>query len=720
MSIFAELKRRNVFRVGIAYVVVGWLLLQVAEIIVPALHLPDWVLTLTLYLLMLGFLPAVIFAWAFEMTPEGLKKEKEVDRAQSITNKTGRKLDFTIIGLLAVAVIYLVLDKFSVDPEPVETEAGAEVVEATGPPARSIAVLPFSNMSDDASNEYFSDGISEEILNALAHIKDLKVAGRTSSFAFKGRNEDLRLIGETLNVSHILEGSVRKAGNTVRITAQLIQVSDGFHLWSETYDRELIDVFAIQDEIAAAILAELKAELLADEQVAATRTDPRAYEKYLQARQLMYTRSQPEIEAAVHLLDESMALDPAFAPAWAQRGIAAKLLSVTQYGTTPFLDSQAQIKRYAEHALELDPELAEGWAALGLYHSREPGPESHKLALEQLERALTINPSMIDASNWLYGELAEDNQAMRALQVLEDMFERDPLYPPLIGNMALQYNRLGKKEAFGDALERLRPFRKGTPNFEMGEAIHLASIGDLAGSFPVAKRSVSKMPNSAFAAGALSRTLYGLNEFEQVAAIPRTSSPMFKLRALLVLGREEESTMFARQALEQRRDPSLMIEFLSYTGQHETLITLVQERWGGLDGFEAEVSPLPGFGHGDMINIARSCRAIGRMVCFEQAMTLVRSNHDRQIEAGIAWGQFYLMEGLYWTLADDHDRAISFLAKAVDDHMLLNPRMSRLFPILAELEGDSRFEELQERIRAHVNDQRSRLGLEPLGPVYSS
>ena len=721
MNFFTELKRRNVFKVAVAYVVVGWLLLQVSEILVPALRLPDWVLTVTLYFLMIGFLPAVIFAWAFEMTPEGLKKEKDVDRAQSIASKTGRKLDFTIIGLLAVAVIYLVLDKFDVDSQPAESEVVAEQVseDAVGPPARSIAVLPFANMSDDAGNEFFSDGISEEILNALAHIKELKVAGRTSSFAFKGRNEDLRLIGETLNVSHILEGSVRKAGNTVRITAQLIQVSDGFHLWSETYDRELTDVFAIQDEIAAAILVELKAELMDDEQITATRTDPRAYEKYLQARQLMYARTRPEIEAAVQLLDEAMALDPGFAPAWAQRGIATKLLSESQYGTIPFLDSQAQLKRFAEHALELDEHLAEGWAALGLYHSTEPGPENTALAREYLERALAINPSLIDASNWLYSVVVDQFRAVEGLHILEDMFERDPLYPPLVGNMALHYARMGQKEKFGAVLERLRPFLRGVPQFEMNEAIHLASMGDLAGSLPLAESALAKVPDSSFAAGTLGRTWYGLNEFERVAELPR-ATPLFKLMALVHLGRQEEAAMFTRQILERFRNPDFMIQFLSNSGQHEALLTLIEDRWGDLDSFDREASPNLGFGYGQMIYIARSCHAIGRMDCFEQAMGLVRNNHDQQLDAGIDWGLFFIAEALYWTLAGDYDQAISFIDKAVDDQLFFSPQLTRAYPILVELEGDPRFEQIKQKIRVHVNEQRARVGLEPLEQATSS
>jgi TolB-like protein len=271
LSLFNELKRRNVFKVAAAYVIVGWLVMQVGDTLGPALLLPGWINSALAFFLILGFPLAMFFAWAFEMTPEGIKKEKDVVRGDSITRVTSQKLNGMIIGLLVIALGYFAFDKFVLDPgrDAAEIDAAVQTAQEAASAGQaptvndnSIAVLPFVNMSDDAANEYFSDGISEEILNALAKVKGLKVAGRTSSFSFKGKDQDLRQIGETLGVQHILEGSVRKAGNQVRITAQLIKASDGFHLWSETFDRELTDIFAIQDEIAQTILEQMKLELM--------------------------------------------------------------------------------------------------------------------------------------------------------------------------------------------------------------------------------------------------------------------------------------------------------------------------------------------------------------------------------------------------------------------------------------------------------------------------
>jgi len=254
-SLIQEFKRRNVFRVAVAYAIVSWLVVQVADTAVPALRLPDWVPSLVFLLIALGFVPTLLFAWAFELTPDGIKRAKDVDRSQSITGDTGRKLNQITLVALALVVALVVADRFIAPRDPSQSSAAATSATAD---EVSIAVLPFADMSPEKDQDYFSDGITEEILNGLAKLKVMKVAGRTSSFAFKGRNEDLRDIGMALGVQHVLEGSVRKDGNKLRITAQLIKVSDGFHLWSETYDRELDDVFAVQDEISAAIVKELR------------------------------------------------------------------------------------------------------------------------------------------------------------------------------------------------------------------------------------------------------------------------------------------------------------------------------------------------------------------------------------------------------------------------------------------------------------------------------
>jgi TolB-like protein len=271
MSFFAELKRRNVFRVGAAYLVVAWLLMQVTDTLVPALHLPSWIVTAVALFLIIGLPLALIFAWAFELTPEGLKREAEVEPAESIRHRTGRKLDYVIIGALVLALGSFAYDKLLLDPQrdaallESAKQDFQKQADAAGDAQKSIAVLPFANMSADPEQEYFVDGLAEELLNLLAGIPELRVAARTSSFSFKNdENIDIRSIGEKLNVKHILEGSVRKAGDTLRITAQLIEADSGYHVWSQRFDRQFEDVFAIQDEIAAAVADALRISLLGE------------------------------------------------------------------------------------------------------------------------------------------------------------------------------------------------------------------------------------------------------------------------------------------------------------------------------------------------------------------------------------------------------------------------------------------------------------------------
>jgi len=381
MSFFEELKRRNVFRVGIAYAISAWVLLQIVDLVLDNISAPDWVMQVFMLAVAVGFPIAVIVAWAFEMTPEGVKLEKHVDRSKSITRKTGQKMNRNIIIALAVAVLLLLVDRFTPDGDTVplpseestarlETEVkSAKVVE------KSIAVLPFVDMSPEGDQAYFADGISEEILNVLVKTRSLKVAGRTSSFQFRDGSTDLKKIGEQLGVAHILEGSIRKANNRVRITAQLVTTSDGFHLWSETYDRELTDIFAIQDEIARAITSALAIELNLEGNgqslVTASTSNMDAYDRYLEARGLIVKRL--DFPRAIKLLDEVTRMDPNFAAGWAA-GAQAHSLSY-YYGDYYIKKNRDQQLNMAEamanRALELDPNLSTAYSVLGdVYRDR--------------------------------------------------------------------------------------------------------------------------------------------------------------------------------------------------------------------------------------------------------------------------------------------------------------------------------------------------------------
>ena len=389
MSFFAELGRRNVVRVGAAYAIIGWVLAQVAEFAFENFDAPPWVLKSVVVILLLGLPLVLFFAWAFEITPDGIKREEDVDRSQSIASQTGRKLDYMIIACL-VLVAALILGR----PYLPGADHQASVTVEEVPAGNSVAVLPFADLSQEGDQEFFADGISEEILNVLVGIPDLKVAGRTSSFSFKGRNEDLREIGAALGVNHVLEGSVRRSGTKLRITAQLIRGEDGFHLWSETYDREIADIFEIQDEIARSVADQLAVSLgLSSKSLVPDRTeDLVAYDNYLRARQLFLQRGKDNLDFALLLLNEATARDPDFAPAW---GVIASIYTVYEsyqadQPTKEIYEQWRAIgKAAAERAIHLNPQDGSAHANLGSLYAIE---REWVKAFEHFERALVLSP----------------------------------------------------------------------------------------------------------------------------------------------------------------------------------------------------------------------------------------------------------------------------------------------------------------------------------------
>ena len=370
MSFLNELKRRNVHRVGAAYIVAAWLVIQVAETIFPLFGYGDTPARLVVIVLSIGFIPSLIISWVFEITPEGLRRDADVDRDHSITQVTGKKLDRIILVVLALALAYFAFDKFVLEPTRV-----AEIVEETAQQARSdalvesygeksIAVLPFVNMSADPEQEYFSDGISEELLNLLAQIPELRVISRSSAFSFKNKDIAIPEVAKQLNVAHVLEGSVRKAGNRIRITAQLIEARSDTHLWSQVYDRELDDIFAIQDEVATAISQALKLELAFVEEPAVRSgvIETAAYDAYLQGRFLAQGSTADEIDVGLTHLREATRLEPSFASAYA--GIADAMIVKAFFSTSPSAEIVGEARTAAQSAIALNPNLAEAYAAL--------------------------------------------------------------------------------------------------------------------------------------------------------------------------------------------------------------------------------------------------------------------------------------------------------------------------------------------------------------------
>ena len=376
--------------------------------VAPAMAMPDWVPGFVILMIVIGFPFAVIFAWAYEITPDGLKKTTEVAPQQSVTRDTGRKIDRIIIGTLALAVGLLLVDR-SIGGRAGPAGGSGGVAEA------SIAVLPFVNLSSDPEQEFFSDGISEELLNLLAQIPELRVAARTSSFQFKGDNQDITRIGQQLKVRHVLEGSVRRNGPEVRITAQLIDAANGFHLWSDTYDREIADVFAVQDEISAAIVSALRDELGLEVAVAApvranATTQTAAHEAYLRGRHLVVQRTKATIEGAVAEFERAIEIDPDYALPYAELAMAIGLLEDSQYGDLSPAEVRERQRGPADRALALAPDLPEAHAAVAY---ADWNAFQFERAIERFERALELNPNYAIVYTWMANVLDDDLGAVR-------------------------------------------------------------------------------------------------------------------------------------------------------------------------------------------------------------------------------------------------------------------------------------------------------------------
>jgi len=416
------------------YLVTAWLIMQVAEVLMGLTPMPDWAGQAVLGILAIGFPVALLFAWIYEITPEGLKLEKDVDRSASITHITGRRMDFIAIAILVAAVIVFAVDKWWV----------------AAPAPQSIAVMPFKNMSGDPEQEYFSDGISEDLLNLLSQIPELRVISRSSSFTFKGKDVAIPQIARQLNVTHVLEGSVRKAGNRVRITAQLIEASSDSHLWSGSYDRDLNNIFQIQDEIAASVVDALTIELLG----AAPQTrkvDQEVYTSVLRAKYFWNRKSPGDEEKAMEYYKRALDIDSGYAPAWA--GLSASYLAQGVNGEMAREMALEKAREAAEMALSLDPDLSDAHVRMGMLLLNDHHWEA---AFAQYRQALALDPNnplamAVMAPIWLTGRLDEAISWYRKAAAI------DPLtttWPNNMSNLLIKGGRLDEaEEAARKALE---------------------------------------------------------------------------------------------------------------------------------------------------------------------------------------------------------------------------------------------------------------------------
>jgi TolB-like protein/Tfp pilus assembly protein PilF len=444
-NLLGELKRRQVFKAGAAYLVVAWLVVQGASIGFPAFEAPPWALRAFILVALLGFPVTLVMAWVFERTPEGM----QLDPAQRGT----KRMIAVAVALAALALAWFFYGQARQQPVPEAVPPPAPAVAAATAPVvdpKSIAVLAFTDLSPEHDQEYFSDGMAEEILNALAQVQGLKVAGRTSAFSYKGKNVDLREVGRQLGVAHVLEGSVRKQGEQVRITAQLIRSSDGMHLWSKPFDGNLSNVFELQERVARAITDELQIVLAADQQLVPVATrNPEAYALFLKATSTFDKRDGAHMADAAKQLEQAIALDPQYARAYSR--LAAVYAVLPTYTGTESADKRVQIAA-ARRAIALDPTLAEPWAVLGLIENQRPTNRMGSRA--DFEKALQLDPDDVTTNFWFGITLMRTGYRKAGIARLDHALAVDPMVPNVMRWRGLAYLRDGDIDGAEQFLKR--------------------------------------------------------------------------------------------------------------------------------------------------------------------------------------------------------------------------------------------------------------------------
>jgi TolB-like protein/Tfp pilus assembly protein PilF len=496
---FGELKRRNVYKVAVAYAVVAWLLIQVATQVFPLFEIPNWAIRLVVLLLIIGFPVALVFAWAFELTPEGLKRTEDVDLGESITRGTGRKLDFLIIGVLLLVIAVFAYQRFGPGKKGLVTMPSAI-------PEKSIAVLPFENRSEDKANTYFADGIQDEILTRLSKIADLKVISRTSTQHYKSAPENLPEIGRQFGVAHILEGSVQKSGDAVRVNVQLINAANDSHLWADTFDRKLTDIFSVESEVAKAIADQLRAKLSGPEEqvIAAKPTDNvEAYDAYL--RGLAYSLKAGFLPAntlgAQKYLKEAVRLDPKFALGWALLSSvdARGYITATLQPTVALCEEARQA---AETALILQPTLGEAVLAKGYYHYA--CLKDYATAVRYFEQARPLLPNSSRIPESLAYVARRRGQWDQSQAYFNEAERLDPRNVSLLSQHALSYYCLRR---FPEALQKLDQVLNITPD-DVDTLALKAAIAQAEGDLPRASALLAPLRPTADLNQALETQVY--------------------------------------------------------------------------------------------------------------------------------------------------------------------------------------------------------------------
>ena len=705
MRFFTELKRRNVFRVAVVYAATAFVVMQAAELMLPRLGVPDWSLTLILVLVLLGFPIALVLAWALELTPEGIRRSQPLPADEPAPPLLGKRTALLTGGLLILGIGLGAgwLLQPAVEAPPSAAESGTTALERE----RSIAVLPFADLSAAGDQQYFADGLAEEILNLLAGIRELRVTGRTSSFSFRGKDVPIPEIGQTLGVAHVLDGSVRMAGQRLRVTAQLIEAGTGFQLWSETYERPIQDIFVIQDEIAGAIARALEVSLVGK----AATTDLEVYDLYLQARALIYQRRADSLRQAREQIDKALRLDPEFAPALAASAELWLLLArgFTTYGDIPPAQAYAEAEALLARALVLDPELADAHAAMGLLAS---GTGDAERARAHLLRALAINPSHANANNWLASWYSDRGEWRAALEVRRHLAELDPLFAVNLANLATALVDSSRLQEAVEVIERLERNFTGQHWAPLARGYLALLQGRLAAAKTSFERSRVISGDAGLPRFQAELTLYALGDYRD----PEFESLGY-MAAVGPVARGEVELGLARAEAQLAASPSNviailgMLEALSLAGRHQELLDMVDERWQGIAGLDQVFSPSAGFGK-PMVPVAAALREAGRDEEFAAYLELMaeRVQFLRQNGVDNVWLTF--VDTSQAALRGARDEALAKLRQGIEQGV----RVPRLFalPAFAPFQDDPAFQAEVARMHDLINAERRLLGLDML------
>jgi TolB-like protein/Flp pilus assembly protein TadD len=729
MSLVAELRQRNVFRVAAAYLVVGWLLTEVLTTILPTLGAPEWMSRAVILIFAFGFVPAVVFSWFYELTPEGIKREEEVLRDENTVGRSGRKLDY--VTILGVVVLIVFIGLFSAR----QTDDTQPVPEMSASDA-SVAVLPFSNMSNDPDNEYFSDGLTETLLHMLAQIPDLQVAARTSSFAFKGQNINVREIAAALGVAHILEGSVQRAGDQVRITAQLIRASDGFHVWSEVYDRTVDDIFNTQDEIARKVGYALTESLLGEEDVpvaGVATANPDAYDLYLQARKARATYSYGGLKAAEELLKGALLIDPDFLDAKTE--LAASYVHQFETGLMEVQEAVDEILAIIGEVLEARPDdpvarATEAYAsALNDFLAGDLQAIGREMPV--LEAIVVEHPDELQPRILLVRTYMNLQQNEKSIPVLETALESDPYNPQILYELGTAHIRLEQWDKARASLEKSLEIEPQQPNGYNYLAQISQHEGDGVGFVQNFFKALEVDPEDHELPGVLAEFLYELGLVEQgddlrrrVQTLAPTSAMAYRLDLVRAMAMDDEEAAIAaaRRAIvdniEDRRNSwAGAVQFLV---MHGIKTDTVDEQLAWIDEQLPGIFDLEGDTLSRKHRVAQGLAISGWYSSLPREEALRRLDYllDRTRALGVEPMDDQRMAANVHAMRDEIEQAIAIVLDFIESQSVasnLGWRETAFLPQFAEVMDDPRVqaamegwiseeEQLRTDVRAYLED----------------